>query len=100
VHPGDCRRSRNGTSAHSSFAGLLLATGAQTEALALAEKALANQDKALGRQHFWTRDSVRVTANALDALGRTEEAKVLREKYGVASCGEAKPSAEEQVASQ
>jgi hypothetical protein len=31
----------------------------------------------------WTKDSARVTADALDALGRTEEAKALRERYGV-----------------
>jgi hypothetical protein len=28
-------------------------------------------------------DSARVTVDALDALGRTEEAKGLRERYGV-----------------
>src|SRR5262249_60525428 len=33
----------------SSFAGLLLATGAHTEALALGEKALTTDDKLLGR---------------------------------------------------
>jgi hypothetical protein len=31
-----------------------------------------------------TKDSARVTADALDALGRAQEAKVLRERYGVA----------------
>jgi hypothetical protein len=31
-----------------------------------------------------TKDSARVTADALDALGRTEEANALRERYGVA----------------
>jgi hypothetical protein len=34
----------------------------------------------------------RVTADALDALGRTEEAKALREQYGVTSSDEPKPS--------
>jgi hypothetical protein len=38
---------------------------------------------ALGRDHDLTKDSARVTADALDALGRTEEAKGLREQYGV-----------------
>ena len=33
----------------------------------------------LGRDS--TKDSARVTADALDALGRAEEAKALREKY-------------------
>jgi hypothetical protein len=40
--------------------------------------------KALGRDHSWTKDSGHVTADALDALGRTEEAKALRERYGLA----------------
>ena len=57
--------------------------GPPTEALALGETALAAHDKALGRDHAWTKDSARVTADALDALGRTEEAKALRERYGV-----------------
>jgi hypothetical protein len=76
----------------SNFAGLLLAAGAQTEAFALGEKALANHDKAFRRDHSWTKDSARVTADALDALGRTEEAKALRERYGVTSCDEPKSS--------
>jgi hypothetical protein len=57
--------------------------GAQAEALALGEAALAVHDKAFGRNHAWTKDSARVTAAALDALGRTEEAKAVREQYGV-----------------
>jgi hypothetical protein len=40
-------------------------------------------DNVLGRDHAWTKDSARGTADALDALGRTEEAKALRERYGV-----------------
>jgi hypothetical protein len=55
-----------------------------TEALALGERALDYHDKALGRDHSWTKDSGHVTADALDALGRTEEAKALRERYGLA----------------
>jgi hypothetical protein len=38
------------------------------------------------------KDSARVTADALDALGRTEEAKALRERYGLASSDDRKPS--------
>ena len=57
--------------------------GRPTEALTLGETALAAHDKALGRDHAWTKDSARVTADALDALGRAEEAKALRERYGV-----------------
>ena len=55
--------------------------GHPTEALALGETALAAHDKALGPDHAWTKDSARVTADALDALGRAEEAKALRERY-------------------
>jgi hypothetical protein len=56
-----------------------------TEALTLGEKALANHNKVPRPDHSWTRDSARVTAHALDALGRTEEAKALRERYGLAA---------------
>jgi tetratricopeptide (TPR) repeat protein len=74
----------------SNLARLLLICGQPTEALSLAQTAMAAHDKVLGPNHPWTRDSARVTADALDALGRTEEAKALREKYGVASSGESK----------
>jgi hypothetical protein len=47
-------------------------------------------NQALGPNHIWTNDSPRVTADALDALGRTDEAKALRERYGVA--GPEKPN--------
>jgi tetratricopeptide (TPR) repeat protein len=59
---------------------LLVLIGSPTEALTLGEIALAAHDKALGRDHRWTIQSARVTADALDALGRTEEAKALRER--------------------
>jgi len=39
-----------------------------------------------------TKDSARVTAEALDALGRTEEAKALRERYGMTGSDDPKPS--------
>ena len=78
--------------ARCNLSGLLLVTGQPTEALALGEIALAAHEKLLGRDHAWTKDSARVTADALDALGRTEEAKALRENYGVTSSDEAKPS--------
>jgi hypothetical protein len=58
-------------------------SGQPTEALSLGETALAAHDKALGSDHTWTQDSARVTADALDALGRTEEAKELRKRYGL-----------------
>jgi hypothetical protein len=43
----------------------------------------ADHPKVFGRRHSRTKNSARVTADALDALGRTEEAKALRERYGV-----------------
>jgi hypothetical protein len=58
-------------------------SGQPTEGLSSGETALTAHGKVLGRDHAWTKDSARVTADALDALGRTEEAKALREKYGV-----------------
>jgi hypothetical protein len=58
--------------------------GHSTEALSLGDTALAAHHKVLGRDHTWTKDSARVTADALDALGRMEEAKALRERYGLA----------------
>jgi hypothetical protein len=45
----------------------------------------------LGHDHAWTKDRARVTADALDALGRTEEAKALREQYGLMSSDDPKP---------
>ena len=71
---------------------LLLACGQPTEALALGETALTASANLLGLNHDWIKDSARVTADALDALGRTEEAKALRERYGVTSSKDAKPS--------
>ena len=67
----------------SNLSRILLSAGEPTEAVGLSEAALAAHDKVLGRDHAWTKDSARVTADALDALGRTEEAKALRERYGL-----------------
>ena len=36
-----------------------------------------------GPNHPWTQDSAGVTADALAALGRAEEAKALRKKHGI-----------------
>jgi hypothetical protein len=58
----------------------------------LVETALRLYDKALGRDHPSTKDSARVTADALEALGRTEEAKALRARYGVTEPEKPKPS--------
>jgi hypothetical protein len=77
------RRYPDTNRARCNLSALLLTTGQPTEALTLAETALTAHEKLLGRDHAWTKDSARVTAYALDALGRTEEAKALRERYGI-----------------
>ena len=66
--------------------------GHSTEAMALGDTALAAHDKLLGRHHAWTKESARVTVDALDALGRTEDAKALRERYGLTELEEPKSS--------
>jgi tetratricopeptide (TPR) repeat protein len=73
----------NTNAARGNLSRLLLLIGLPTEALTLGETALTAHDKVLGPGHAWTNDSARVTADALDALGRTEEAQALRERYGV-----------------
>ncbi len=66
--------------------------GHSTEALALGDTALAAHDKLLGRHRAWTKESARVTADALDALVRTEEAKALRERYSLMEADKPKSS--------
>jgi Tetratricopeptide repeat len=66
---------------------VLLLIGTPTEARAMGETALAALDKFLGRDHPWTKNSARVTA---DALGPAEGAKALREKYGLTAPEEPK----------
>ena len=68
----------------SHYARLLLMTGRPAEALRLGEVALAAHEKAAGRSYLWTKDSALVSADALDALGRVEEARALRAGYGIA----------------
>jgi tetratricopeptide (TPR) repeat protein len=67
----------------SHYARLLVQTRRPAEALTLAQAALAIHEAASGLNQPWTKDSACVTADALDALGRTEEAKALRERYGL-----------------
>ena len=55
--------------------------GHSTEALALGDTALAACDKLLGRHRAWTKESARVTADALDALGRADEAAAMRLRH-------------------
>ncbi len=67
----------------SHYARLLLMTDRTTEALQLARAALAVHERVNGPNHPWTKDSAGVTADALAALGRAEETKVLRKKYEI-----------------
>ena len=67
----------------SKFARLLLGSERPAEATALGERALAAHEAVLGATHGWTRDSARVTADAYDAFGRSEEASALRRRYGL-----------------
>ena len=76
----------------SHFARLLVSTERTSEALAFGEAALATHQAASGSSHPRTKDSARVTADALDALGRTEDAKALRERYGLTELEEPKSS--------
>jgi hypothetical protein len=67
----------------SQYARLFLDTCRPADALLMAEAALAVHATVNGPSHPWTKDSAQVTADALDALGRSEEAAALREKYGL-----------------
>jgi tetratricopeptide (TPR) repeat protein len=67
----------------SHYARLLLMTDRPAEALQLARAALATHDRVNGPNQAWTKDSAGVTADTLAALGRAEEAKALRKKYGI-----------------
>jgi tetratricopeptide (TPR) repeat protein len=65
------------------FGRLLLTDGNATDALVCSEAALAAHQKALGENHPWTKGSARITANALAALGRAEEAAALCARYQI-----------------
>jgi len=75
-HPNTNRARRN-------FARLLLAQDDPARALGFGEAALTAHDKMLGPHHPWTKDSAEITAEALDRLGRREEADGLRRRYGL-----------------
>jgi tetratricopeptide (TPR) repeat protein len=62
---------------------LRLAGDVPADALSLAERALAGHEKLLGADHRRTRDSAGHAANALDALGRADEAAAVRARYGI-----------------
>ncbi|HTZ68079.1 MAG TPA: toll/interleukin-1 receptor domain-containing protein [Roseiarcus sp.] len=73
----------NANRTRSNLALLRLREGAASAALTLSQAALAAHDKVLGTDHPWTKHSARVTADALDALGRADEAAAVRTKYGL-----------------
>jgi hypothetical protein len=60
---------------------LLLSAG--EEAIRFAQAALAGHVRVMGVGHPSTKNCARIYADALDALGRSEEAAELREKYGL-----------------
>jgi tetratricopeptide (TPR) repeat protein len=78
---------RNTNRARCNLARVLVATGCPAEALGLGQAALAAHESALGPDNAWTRDSVRVTADALDALARADEATALRARFGLGPDG-------------
>jgi tetratricopeptide (TPR) repeat protein len=69
----------------SHCARLFLDTGRAAEALSFARAALVVHETTSGSNHPWTKDSARVTADALDAQGCTDEAAELRARYGIDS---------------
>jgi hypothetical protein len=69
----------------SRYAGLLLDTGRTTTALNLVQAAPTTLEASFGCSHPYTKYSARVTADALAALGRIEEAAALRERYAIAA---------------
>jgi hypothetical protein len=73
----------NTNRARHNLARLLLAAGNATKAFCVGETALAAHEKILGRYHDWSKDSARVTAEALTELGRVEEAVALRTRHGI-----------------
>jgi hypothetical protein len=66
------------------YARLLLDAQRAAEALSIGEAALATHEASCGTNHRWAKVSADVTADALDVLGRTEEAAALRARHGLA----------------
>jgi tetratricopeptide (TPR) repeat protein len=74
--------------ARRNLAQLLLTSGDTAKAVVVAESALAAHEKILGTAHPGTKISAMVMADALDAGGRGNEAKEMRERYGIQTAGE------------
>jgi tetratricopeptide (TPR) repeat protein len=71
----------------SQYARLLLMTGRAADAHRVADAALAVHARINGPGHTWTKGSARVTADALDAIGRADEATAMRARYGIETKG-------------
>jgi tetratricopeptide (TPR) repeat protein len=67
----------------SRFALLLIRTARPAEGLPLAQAALAVHTRVNGPNHPWTKDAARAVAEALEALGRADEAAAVRREHGV-----------------
>jgi tetratricopeptide (TPR) repeat protein len=75
----------------SNAARVYLALGNPTVALNFAQAALLSHEKILGTNHYLTTVSAGVTAAALKALGRIEEAAALRKRYVLTPAKKPKP---------
>jgi hypothetical protein len=67
----------------SKLARLLWDSGFPRQAYTVGNAALVAHAKALGKKHDWTIASARITATALETLGRAKEARALRKRYGI-----------------
>jgi len=66
---------------HENLAKTLLAMKRSQEALAAAESALRIHEAKLGPAHFWTRESAATCARALGALGRSQDAQLICDRF-------------------
>jgi hypothetical protein len=69
---------------HVNYARLEVTMQRPADALRRGEAALATLARVHGPSHPWTKDCAGITADALDALGRAEEAEALRAKHEIA----------------
>ena len=70
-----------------SYARLLVMIDRPSQALALVEPALSRLEEGVGADQALAQDSARVAAEALDALGRFEEARMVRARCGEVAAG-------------
>jgi hypothetical protein len=65
------------------YAKLLLVSGQPDRALDEARLSLETILRVYGENNPWTTDAARTTLQVLEALGRSEEALTLRDKYAI-----------------